>query len=339
MDDREFESVLDKCLAEVRAGRATIEEVVARYPRYARRLEPLLRAAQRVATMSSGPQLSDEAVDAIQGQLLRRAAKLRAQCRTERPRPGIFSRLIPRFRLVPMALALLVALFVSGIWVSSVAAASLPGDAFYPVKRVAERVQLSLTFSEAGRAWLHIRFAERRLAEVQEVLEQRGQLDEVTLAEVGDETDVALASAERLGDGRAQVLAALAALTERQQAVLAAVQAKVPPQAQAGLDRAMERSRRGHERARAALEGQDEGGQTATPHPTHTPRPTRTPRPTHTPRPTRTPRPTHTPKPAPTRKPTHTPKPAHTPGPPPESKPTRAHPGGKPTGSPGSPHH
>ena len=327
MDDREFESVLDRCLAEVRAGRATIEEVAARYPQYARRLEPLLRAAQRVATMSSGPQLSDEAVDAIQGQLLRRAAKLKAQRRAERPRPGIFSRLIPRFRLVPVALALLVALFVSGIWVSSAAAASLPGDAFYPVKRAAERVQSSLTFSEAGRAWLHIRFAERRLAEVQAVLEQRGQLDEGTLAEVGDETDAALASAERLGDDRAQVLTALAALTERQQAVLAAVQAKVPPQAQAGLDRAMERSRRGHERAQAALEEQDEGGQMATPRPTHTRRPTHTPKPTHTPRPT------------PTRKPTHTPKPAHTSGPSPESKPTKAHPGGKPTGSPSPPHH
>ncbi|MBC7252225.1 MAG: hypothetical protein H5T62_18350 [Anaerolineae bacterium] len=319
-NDREFEAVLDRCLADMGEGRATIEELVVRYPQYARRLEPLLRTGQRI--ISSGPQLSDEVASAIQERLLRRAAELEGQRRAPRPRRSLFSWLLPRFRLMPAVLVLLIALLVSGLLVSPVAAASLPGDVFYPVKRAAERVQLGLTFSELGRVRLHIQFAERRLEEVLTLLEQRGQLDEATLAEVGTETDVALTLAEQLGDERDQVLTTLAALTERQQAVLAEVKSKAPPQAQAGLSRAMERSRRGHERAQAALEGagKKKKDQTATPRPTYTPRPT------HTPKPTQEPKATHTPKPK------HTPKPTHTP------RPTKSHPGGKPATPQGNSH-
>ncbi|MDY7041581.1 MAG: DUF5667 domain-containing protein [Chloroflexota bacterium] len=337
MNDREFESILDRCLTDVTAGQATIEEILARYPQHARRLEPFLRVAQRVMA-TTGPRLSDEAVNAIQGQLLRRATELKAQRRVARHRQSLFSRLVPRLRLAPVALALLLVLFGSGIWVSSAAADSLPGDAIYPVKRAAERVQMSLTFSEIGRVRLHIKFADRRLEEVQAILEQRGEFDGATLAEVGDETEAALASAEGLDEGREQALTTLATLTERQQAVLAAVQAKAPPQAQAGLNRAMERSRHGHERARAALEKRGEESQKTTPRPTHTPKPTRTPKPDHTPKPTRTPKPDHTPKPTHTPKPVHTPKPTHTPQPTHTPKPTKSHSGGKPSVTPDKPH-
>lgn len=324
MNDRQFESVLDRCLMTLQSGRATMEEIVARHPEHAQRLIPLLKAAQRAASIS-GPWLSDDAVTAIQGRLLQRAGELRT--RTEHHRPVA---LWGRFRLMPVALVLLVALLMSGVWVSSAAAASLPGDVLYPLKRVTERVQLALTFSEMNRLWLHIQFAERRLAEVQAVLERRGQLAEVTLAEVGDETEAALASVEQLDSDQVEMLTTLAALTERQQAVLTAVQDKAPPQAQAGLSRAMERSRRGHERAQAMLEKGGKGDQTLTPHPTRTPEPSRTPKPTHTPKATHTPKPTQVPKPAHTPRPTHTPKPAH------EPKPTNV-PGGPPRDVPLSP--
>ena len=328
MDDRQFESVLDRCLIVLQSGQATIEEVVAHHPEYAQQLIPLLKAAQRTAS-TTGPRLSDEATAAIQERLLQRAGELRTRS-AEHHRPGAFWGRPLHFRLMPVALVLLITLLVSSMWVSSAAAASLPGDVLYPVKRVTERVQLALAFSETNRAWLHIRFAERRLKEVQAVLEQRGQLDEVTLTEVGDETEAALASAEQLGSDRVEVLITLATLTERQQAVLAAVKDKAPPQAQVGLTRAMERSRHGHERAQAALEKRDGGDQTLTPGPTHTPEPSHTPKPTHTPETTRTPKPTQVPKPAHTPRPTHTPKPAH------EPKPTNV-PGGPPSEVPAGP--
>ncbi len=302
----------------LQSGQATIEEVVARYPEYAQRLVPLLEVALRVVS-TTAPQLSDEAMDAIQGRLLRRTVELQARPRAENRRLAVFSQWMPRFRLLPVTLVLLVALLMSGVWVSSATAASLPGDVLYPLKRMTERVQLGLALSETGRIWLHIRFAERRLEEVQAVLEQRGQLDETTLAEVGDETEAALASAEQLSDDQVEVLTTLATLTERQQAVLAAVKDKAPPQAQAGLTRAMERSRRGHERAQVALQGRHQKPPAPTPHPTHTPQPAYTPKPTHTPKPSHTPQPTRSPKPTHTPKPSHEPQPNHTP------KPTKAH--------------
>ncbi len=46
---------------------------------------------------------------------------------------------------------------------------SVPGDAFYPIKRVKESVQLSLAFSEVAKANLHDKFAHARLFELEKI--------------------------------------------------------------------------------------------------------------------------------------------------------------------------
>lgn len=52
-----------------------------------------------------------------------------------------------------------------------VSADSLPGDALYPVKRVAEQVQLLTTLNADAKARLRVQFNDRRLSETQQLLE------------------------------------------------------------------------------------------------------------------------------------------------------------------------
>jgi hypothetical protein len=164
---------------------------------------------------------------------------------------------------------------------------SLPGSPLYGVKRAAEQVQLFLAPGGTRRAKLYIKFAQRRLEEVQALVETKAKVDEETLAAIAEETDLALEEVEGAHPAdKSELLKKLASLTERQQAVLKGVQAKAPEAAQKGLNRALEASQRGHERAREALEKEKPGRDVK---PTHTPKPTRAPRPTKTPKPTHTP--------------------------------------------------
>jgi len=366
MGNVEFESILDTCIAEIRAGRATPEDCLQRYADHAPALEPLLGEATRLM-MLPHVAMPDEAVDALERRALSKAAEIRAT--SSRNGPSVWrlfwSNLVGgRVRLVPAALSLVIAVVLASTWVVSASAASLPGTALYPVKLATERARLAVAFQHDARAELRLRFAERRLGEMQALLAAERPVAEGLLEALAAETTLALGEIEEMGaDRQAEAAAKLLALTERQQAVLTSVRERVPEEAQKGLSRALEASQRGHDRAVIALSVAPTLSRPPSPIPTDTPqvkpthKATDTPKPsrapkvkpthkaTHTPKPTRTrqvrpPRepthtPTHTPKARPTRKPTHTPKPTRTPHAASNSEPTRTP---KPTHSrPGKP--
>jgi hypothetical protein len=156
---------------------------------------------------------------------------------------------------------------------------SLPGSPLYSVKRATEQVQLFLAPTGTKRAVLHIEFAQRRLEEVQALAEIKGQVDEEALAAIAEETELALEEAEKApAQDKPALLDKLVSLTERQQAVLERVWDKVPEATQKGLNRALEVSQRGHERASEALEKEKPGRDVK---PTEPPKPTKAPKPIH----------------------------------------------------------
>ena len=183
------------------------------------------------------------------------------------------------------------------------AGGSLPGEPLYPVKRTVEEVQLALTWTPEQRSDLLVSFAERRLEEVVAVC-TADDCPEDLLADLGAQTEAAAAEVDRLPEGkRAGLLEKMVALTGRQQEVLVSVLERAPDQARPGLERALERSRHGHQQARWALE-KEKGPLPKPPGPPEEPpaRPTKEPKPT---------------------KELHGPRPAHTPGP---QKPAQAQP-------------
>jgi len=186
--------------------------------------------------------------------------------------------------LVTVAATLIVALalvLAGGDGIVYASADSLPGSPLYGVKRATEQVQLFFAPAGTERTELHIKFAQRRLEEVQALTEVKGRVDEEALAAIAEETELALKETEKVpAQDKAALLDKLVSLTEHQLAVLERVQEKAPEAAQNGLNRALEVSQRGHKRAREALEKEKPGRGVK---PTKSPKPTKTPKPAHAP--------------------------------------------------------
>ncbi|MBD3359128.1 MAG: hypothetical protein GF365_00245 [Candidatus Buchananbacteria bacterium] len=88
--------------------------------------------------------------------------------------PNLFQRKFAMSVLKPMASLVIILVFVFGAWTASVSATkkSLPGDLFYNIKLTTERVQVNLTLNDEKRTNLEIAFAQRRLDEIEKIIEQ-----------------------------------------------------------------------------------------------------------------------------------------------------------------------
>ena len=291
MIEPDLEAILDECLHDVSTRGKSIEGYLQRYPQQAGQLAPLVKVADRIGK-TRHPTLSVSATKAIEQRLLKRATEIKQSKAKPSRWPLPFS-LRPLVTVAATLIVVLALVLAGGGGIVYASTDSLPGSPLYGVKRSTEQVQLFLAPMGTRRAELHIRFAQRRLEEVQALTETKGKVDEETLAAIAEETELALKEMEGAHPAeKSNLLEKLASLTERQQAVLKGVQAKAPEAAQKGLNRALEASQRGHERAKKALEKEKPGPDVK---PTKTPRPTKAPEPPPAPKPTKAPKPTHEP--------------------------------------------
>ena len=291
MREPDLEVVLDECLHNVSTRGESIERCLQRYPQHIGQLAPLVQVADRIGK-TRHPTLSVPATKAIEQSLLKRATEIKQSKAKPSRWPLPFS-LRPLVTVAATLIVVLALVLAGGGGIVYASTDSLPGSPLYGVKRATEQVQLFLAPMGTGRAELHIRFAQRRLEEVQALAETKGKVDEETLAAIAEETVLALKEVEGAHPAeKSNLLEKLASLTERQQAVLKGVQAKTPEAAQKGLNRALEASQQGHERASKALEKEKPDPDVK---PTKTPRPTKVPKSSPAPKQTKAPKPTHEP--------------------------------------------
>jgi hypothetical protein len=258
----EFDEILDQCIDRVLSGES-IKDCLASYPELAEELEPLLRMAQSVANAASVEPRAE----------FKAAARHRFhQALSQRGQKAPKRRLSlwgwqPRW-VGALALIFLSLFLGTGAVVAS--QDSMPNDVLYPVKRGWEQVELVLIRDGTERASQHLVFAQRRLDEVEGLTRQGKEVPGWLLKDLGDETDKAAefvekasldgseagqgGDSERWEQQRTELVDKLVTLTERQQAVLQRVYDSAPEQAQEALQLAVERSRRGHQRASEALQ-------------------------------------------------------------------------------------
>jgi RNA polymerase sigma factor (sigma-70 family) len=284
-NEQKISTILEICLNEVAAGRATIQDCLERYPDRAAELAPLLRAAERVRT-SDRPSLSPQTRARIEAQLLAAAENMPS------PQPAPALRLAIAWTLwwAALGLILLCALVnLSGAGLVVLAGGAQPDSPLYPVKLATEKVWLWVTPTQ-GEPALHLRFARRRLDEVR-TLAEREQFDARALSALTAETDAALSGAETLPPQAARALLrdCLQVVVEQGETLAALVEVASPAERDP-LTRALQAS--GAHRSRAfqmmwALPPQDEPGEadqaTPTPSARITVLPSQTPRPPHTP--------------------------------------------------------
>ena len=183
MTDKAFNDILDDCLQRLLVNGETIKECLAAYPQHADELKPLLLTAfaakQAGDSLKPRPEFRARARHQFYAELNDMASV--------KKRPFI----LRRFRLATALTIVMVMLLTSGSIVAA-AGSSMPDSFLYPVKLAVEQVQISLTFSDIGKAKLHTEFADRRVQEI------------ITMAEAGN-ADLVQTTTQRLDDQLAMI--------------------------------------------------------------------------------------------------------------------------------------
>lgn len=174
-----FESILDESISALQAG-VPIEDILAETPEYAAELRPLLFAATILA--DPNPNLvPEERKSALRAEYMKQAATLPAASS-----PNLSEKVQAIFRiirrrltrravlndLVTITLTVLLTLVMTLLLLSYAARDTLPSDLLYSFKRLSENVQLGLTFDAGRREVLVEEFNQRRLDEIEQLIEQ-----------------------------------------------------------------------------------------------------------------------------------------------------------------------
>lgn len=283
----DFDRIVDDAFSRLQAGEE-ISRILARYPEDAERLLPLLEVAALCARAYAYTKPASPAGMARARNRYLSLARQRATRRTARRwrvlRPG---------RWAAAAVALVLALLVGTAAVAA-SASSVPGDLLYPVKTTVEGVRLAVARNPAERARLRMAWSQRRIGELEALLEQQGRFDE-RLVEAGQtEALAALQEIARLPDvERARLLGMYAAFAKAQARTLEQHLSEAPPPRQDILARAVSEYKNLAAQAEAARRQPESQAPPTAPTPSPSVTPTGTP--THRPRPTRRPTTARTP--------------------------------------------
>ena len=212
--NRGFDDILDACLDRITQKGDSIEQCLESYPEQAGELEPLLRAALSVKDVSSIEPRTE----------FQRMAKARLLSAVAAKKEKEGRRRLPLWNWQQrwaVALAVVLALVMMGGGTVAASTNSLPGDVLYPVKTTTERVQAFFTFGKEAKANLYMRFAERRIVEIEALAERERNIPESVLSVMNAETDRAIALANQNGSFNKETIARLIRLTTAQKMMLA----------------------------------------------------------------------------------------------------------------------
>jgi hypothetical protein len=165
------------------------------------------------------------------------------------------------FSRASVILVIVLALSAAGGGTAYAAQDSLPGDALYLVKLSTEQVALLLPGDDVVKAGRALSFAERRMGEIEALVEE-GRSQDLALAveKYGYALNMAIARMERArnrGLDTGNVTARVAEATARHLLILDGVWDKAPDQAKAAIAHAREVSERGRQNALVALARND----------------------------------------------------------------------------------
>lgn len=167
-NNREFNDILEICLARLLDKGETIEQCLNAYPQYADQLRPLLEttvAARQALAIQPRPEFKARARYQFQSAL-----------QEFKPKKSL-----PFFTWQPqwaMAVVIILAVLFTGGGTVAAAGRSMPDSPLYPIKLVTEQIQLALTTSTISKAKLYAKLADKRVAEIVYVA-NRGKSEQI----------------------------------------------------------------------------------------------------------------------------------------------------------------
>ncbi len=177
MTDR-FEIILDESISAIQAG-VPLEEILAEIPEYASEIRPLLFAATLLT--NPNPEFApEEKKAALHAEYMAQVAELPPVSPTFSDKTQAIYRIFKKRLskeavindLFTITITIILTLTMVALVLNYAASNTVPGDFLYGVKRVSENIQLSLALSEARKATLEETFNQRRLGEIEQLLQQ-----------------------------------------------------------------------------------------------------------------------------------------------------------------------
>ena len=215
MKSEKFDQILDEVIDRIAQGES-VDDCLQDYPEHAKELEPLLRVASRAYSDS----------DLEPRPEFKKGLLAQTSILPNRKRPRAEPRRLPLFswqlRWVAATVAVLILLMVGASGTAAASSGSMPDDTLYPVKLAVERARLTFTFSDTGKAKLHVIFAERRAKELAYMAEKG---DAGAVEKASSRLDSDLASIESWASGVEQGDGGVAEVTETLQETNVAIQA------------------------------------------------------------------------------------------------------------------
>ncbi len=238
-----FEDILAECIDDIKAGKASIEDCLGRYPSVRGQLEPLLRVALEIR----------EPQDVKPSHSFKMKARVRLMDQIRGRPTGIgwpwrrFDNQMKPFAYVKrfsmsmagVILAIVLAVFGLGAGTAYASQASLPGDTLYQIKLATEQAGMMLVGDDVARAERALSFANKRVREM-EALAEEGRPQDLALAveEYGYALNMTLSEIERAGYrglATGNITALVAEATSRHFLVLDEVWDTVPDQAKTAI--------------------------------------------------------------------------------------------------------
>jgi hypothetical protein len=256
---KKFEDILIECIDDIKAGRSSMEDCLARHPSMREQLEPLLRIAlaiQEPPDVKPSPGFKVRSRHQLMEQIHER------QVVTKWPsfRYSKQTKQIPQSRRFSMArIIVAIALGLLAMAGGTIYASqdSLPGDALYSVKLTTEQAGMMLPGDDAARAERALNFAERRVEEMGALVEKgRPQDLDLAVEKYDYALNITMTRIEEAGDNElptGNITALVAEATARHLLVLDEVWDIVPDEAKAAIAHARNVSETGRENALAAL--------------------------------------------------------------------------------------
>ncbi|MEX0881551.1 MAG: DUF5667 domain-containing protein [Candidatus Saccharimonadales bacterium] len=157
-----------------------------------------------------------------------------------------------------VAVAIAVATLGGGAVTVSAANNSVPGDLLYGLDTALESFQMATSFSQSSKAATRLNIAQEKLTELQALVANGEAAENIAkaaekLAEHQEAANVAITNAQSQGKDVAELIQLLQDNAVRQQQVLTDVASNVPQEAQPAIQRAMEASQQGLNKATELL--------------------------------------------------------------------------------------
>jgi len=247
------EKILANCIEEIRSGKSTIEDCITRYPEIGKELRSLLEIATALKPDEVTPSLEFK-------QRAERHLFSEMQPTTEKVPHGLSSwhKLMP-VRVVASILIALIILGVAGGSTVYAAQSSLPGDFLYPVKTLAENIQLTVTWSAEAKADLHLKLAQRRIDEAIQQIKLNRTLNVQALDTVERQFNDAIEELSSSNNTAKtdNILGRLLTVTLNQQIELEQVSVNASDASKSALNHALDITRRGNLIANVAYANHD----------------------------------------------------------------------------------